>query len=1355
VDKDTRNAIERATQQARKLLEDDFASQLEGMFDVLRVGTVAAKAGPHLTTRQVFQREKIVAAIEHKRAAGMSAAEAVPDYLRDAAFTTINRFVALKMLEARELVQECITKGEQSSGYCEFCGLAPGVALLPDSSGYRLYIESLFDELSTEVKVLFDRRDPASVLWPKRATFEALLDVLNATDLSDVWGEDETVGWVYQFFNSGDERKRMREESLAPRNSRELAVRNQFFTPRYVVEFLVDNTLGRIWYEMRGTKTALAERCEYMVCKPGEEFAPRAKKDPRDLRVLDPACGSGHFLLYAFDLLVVVYEEAQADPGSPRSEATGRTLAEDYPSLDALRTAVPGLIVAHNLHGVDIDPRCAQIAQLALWLRTQRAWRDAGIQRANRPRVTRTNVVIAEPMPGNEGMVEEFATGLSPALLGDLFRTMVRRMALAGEMGSLLRADEVLKDAIDAARKEYRKWRGVGTVGVLPGLALPRQQGEVDLSGVNDESFFHDAEARIREALENYVAHASLAQSVRRRLFAEDAGQGLAFIELCEKRFDVVLMNPPFGEPTKIAKKAGGPDLGSCDDDLGAAFIHAAARKWALGGRIGVVSSSTIWFKHTLGDWRRAVLVSNASEGAGASAIALGAHLGGHVLDNASVGAAATVIAPSDATASALFFRCLRAEDKGAVLIAGVADQRQGIDRPPVFRVPIAELRAYRKSPLVYWISPALRADLTRYPALEGSGAEVRVGVQCSDDPRFVRAWWEIPLERVGNGKDWLPFAKSSEYSPFWDDITWIVRWKNDGSEVRAFGGSKPQNTQYYGRSGVTFPARAVLGFNPRAFPAGIGFGHMGSVAFPKDTTAPTLLGYLSSRPAEYVLSFSNGSLQGRKGAYQNHYEVGQVGDLPWPEFDGASAAEVGRLGDTISLAAMQLQRNDETTHQHHAARALHSSRNIDEYLAATMEEDRKLVKGVFAARARLDELVSSALGFRPDDVAAMNEEFAQCDLPTDGPWCPTQPGITSESHRETARSVASLAIGVAIGRFDVRSFLPDAPQAPEMFPLAAFRTAPPTVLDQRNLDGYPLKTAVTTMLEVDRFDPTPLNDRLRGVLALLWPNANPDGLTQLTEALQVGHLCEYLSATGSTGFLADHARRYSKGRRRAPLYWCLGTVSGAFGVLLLAPEATADTIFVLRNDVLAPRLVRAERTAEAIRREAGANPNASGRAAMNAADAFVSELRAFMSEVELHAPLWAPNVDDGLVVNAAPFYRLMPHRKSRTRAEATWKELRDGELDWSHLSMRFWPERVIPKCATDRSLAIAHGVEGIFWIEGADGKWKARTTPTKPVDELVRERSSSAVTAALKSLLDAPSPGGSTKRTRGGKTDA
>lgn len=598
MDKDTRNAIERATQRARRLLEDDFAAQLEGEFDVHRSGVVADEAGRHLSARQAFQRERIVAAIVHKREAGMTAPDAARDYLRDAAFTTLNRFIALKMLEARELVQECITKGEKSVGYREFCGMAPGLPLLPDSAGYRLYIESLFDELSTEVKVLFDRRDTSSVLWPKRTTFEQLLEILNASELSNVWGEDETIGWVYQFFNGQDERKKMRDESQAPRNSRELAVRNQFFTPRYVVQFLTDNTLGRIWYEMRDTKTVLAERCEYMVRTPGEEFAPRAKKDPRDLRVLDPACGSGHFLLYAFDLLLAIYEEAHGDPESPRSEATGRTLMEDHPSLDALRRAVPGLVLAHNLHGVDIDPRCAQIAQLALWMRAQKSYRDAGIGRAERARIRRSNIVVAEPLVADEQIAKEFVEKLCDVELGRMVTSLVESLNLAGDMGLLLRVERLVK--------------------------ATRTQGEL----------FAPPEERIRAALDRFVREEASATRTRRRLFVDDAAHGVALLSVAEKKFDVVLMNPPFGAGSLRSKSDFEKSYPRTKNDVYAAFVERGIELLSARGRVGAITSRTGFFLSSFQGWREEVLIKHAPP-------VVFADLGAGVLDSAMVETAA------------------------------------------------------------------------------------------------------------------------------------------------------------------------------------------------------------------------------------------------------------------------------------------------------------------------------------------------------------------------------------------------------------------------------------------------------------------------------------------------------------------------------------------------------------------------------------------------------------------------------------------------------------------------------------------------------------------------------------------
>jgi hypothetical protein len=601
MDRGTRNAIERATQGARRLLEEDFSAQLEGDFDVHCSGSVAEKSGPHLSARQAFQRERVVAAIEHKRAAGMGAPEAVADYLRDAAFTTLNRFVALKMLEARELVQECITRGEQSAGYREFCGMAPGLPLLPDSAGYRLYLESLFDELSTEVKVLFERRDPSSVLWPKRATYERLLEILNASELASVWSEDETLGWVYQFFNGPDERRKMRDESQAPRNSRELAVRNQFFTPRYVVQFLTDNTLGRIWYEMRGTQTALAEHCAYMVRKPGEELAPRAKKDPRDLRVLDPACGSGHFLLYAFDLLLSIYEEAHADPESPKSGATGRTLAEDYPSVAALRDAAPGLILAYNLHGVDIDPRCAQIAQLALWMRAQRAYRDFGVGRGERQPVRRSNIVVAEPLVAGEPLAQEFVARLGDAELGRVFTALVDALKLAGDMGLLLRVETL--------------------------VARPTSRGKTG-------DLLVPSEERIRAALARFVSEAGSRASTRERLFADDAVQGMGLLAVAEQKFDVVLMNPPFGAGSTRARKEFEKAYPRTKNDVYAAFVERGIELLSSRGRVGAITSRTGFFLSSFQKWREEILLKEAPP-------AVFADLGYGVLDSAMVETAA------------------------------------------------------------------------------------------------------------------------------------------------------------------------------------------------------------------------------------------------------------------------------------------------------------------------------------------------------------------------------------------------------------------------------------------------------------------------------------------------------------------------------------------------------------------------------------------------------------------------------------------------------------------------------------------------------------------------------------------
>lgn len=473
MEKEQRTRLKDATQDARKLLEEEFRSQLLETYDInVAAGRWNEESGAHLQAEQRLIREKLVAWIEHRSAQIKDRKEALLLALREMAFTALNRFVALKLMEARELVRPCVSGGLESEGFQEFTAVAQGL-LADQEAAYRLYLETIFEDVSRELRALFDPRDPASLLWPKRTALLELLEILNRPELGELWGEDETLGWTYQYFNGDAERKKMREESPTPRNSRELAVRNQFFTPRYVVEFLTDNTLGRIWYEMRQGDTELKDRCSYLVQRPNEiwlqpgDEAPaqsevdetlsqeellqlpvpiphRPLKDPREIRMLDPACGSMHFGLYAFDLYLEIYSEAWEisqglDEQAKQCEAFCEfvTYAESFADKSAFLREVPLLILQHNIHGIDIDPRATQIARITLWLRAQRAWQEKQVEIGRRPRISHSKVVCAEPMPGERELLTNFVDqqfpGTECSLVKQLLEAIFDKMQLAGE----------------------------------------------------------------------------------------------------------------------------------------------------------------------------------------------------------------------------------------------------------------------------------------------------------------------------------------------------------------------------------------------------------------------------------------------------------------------------------------------------------------------------------------------------------------------------------------------------------------------------------------------------------------------------------------------------------------------------------------------------------------------------------------------------------------------------------------------------------------------------------------------------------------------------------------------------------
>lgn len=671
-DRETRNLLAKTVAACRRRLVEDVTDQLRGVFGLHPDGTVLPLGKlTHLSPDQHAAARRLRDLLDHYTAgaAGRDSDRRRAAYERmvlEIAFTALNRLAALRLCEERGLVVECVRKGTTSAGFQMFERISGG-ALGGRYDTYRVFLECLFDELALDLGVLFDRMTPQSAVFPSERCMEDVLAELNKPELTHLWAEDETIGWVYQYFNPPEERKTMREASQAPRNSRELAVRNQFFTPRYVVEFLTDNTLGRIWYEMRKGDTILKEECRYLVRRPNEVFLGpgekppadkcdeaelsqeellkrpvyiehRPKKDPRDLRILDPACGSGHFLLYAFDLLERIYEEAWSDSESPKSEATGRTIQEDFETLEHLRRETPKLIIEHNLHGIDIDPRAVQIAALALWLRAQKTWKNLGLKAPERARIARSNIVTAEPMPGEEDMRREFTAGLKPRVLGQIVDEVFEKMKLAGEAGSLLKIEEEIKDAVTAARKQWREGpKPEQQLLFFPGMVDPRpkqQELRFDVKGITDERFWEQAEDRILGSLREYAERAENGRATCRRLFAEDAARGFAFIDLCRKRYDTVLMNPPFGEPAKPSKALIERSFPRTKNDMYAAFVERGLGLLHSGGRLGAITSRTGFFLSSFTKWREEILLNEAKP-------TVFADLGYGVMDGAMVEAAA------------------------------------------------------------------------------------------------------------------------------------------------------------------------------------------------------------------------------------------------------------------------------------------------------------------------------------------------------------------------------------------------------------------------------------------------------------------------------------------------------------------------------------------------------------------------------------------------------------------------------------------------------------------------------------------------------------------------------------------
>ncbi len=614
------------------------------------------------------------------------------------------------------------------------------------------------------------------------------------------------------------------------------------------------------------------------------------------------------------------------------------------------------------------------------------------------------------------------------------------------------------------------------------------------------------------------------------------------------------------------------------------------------------------------------------------------------------------------------FLRLLTENDKALALAEVCARLRCGEDDPRVHAVAPHAFDAVPGKPFAYWVSDAVRAAFEEFPAAEKS-ALVTSGTGTLDDFRFLRNWWEI-----SDYRSWFHFAKGGAYSPVYYDQHLMVNWEHEGAEMKAWivfrygGGHWARNirsTEHYFRPGLTWPRR-TNGLSFRVMPRGCIFADKGPAAFVADDAPEALLALcaLVNSQAFGLLV----SVQLARVELAQSFEVGLIQQTPIPEINAKQQATLATFARRAWSLKRALDTVEETSHAFLLPAALRP--RLGDYDPPAIEAE------LARLQAEIDAIAFDLYGFSEADRAAVQ---ASPSTVQDGDADVRADDEGDDEDRaapiDHMAGLVSWTLGVAFGRFDWRLATGERAAPPEPEPFDPLPAKSPGMLPD---DAAPFH--VHTGILVD--DPGHPHDLAR-LVEEVFSRVNVPVPDDVRRGLQ-------------RDFFAFHLQRYSKSRRKAPIYWPLSTNSGSYTLWVYYPSLTSQTLYTAINDFIEPKLKQVGAEVTALRNKGSARTRDDEKP-FEALQAFELELFELRDTLLKLAPGYQPNHDDGVQISAAPLWPLFRHKPWQKLLKETWAKLEKGDYDWAHLAMNYWPERVREKCKTDKSLAIAHGLEDLY----------------------------------------------------------
>ena len=795
--------------------------------------------GRVMSAEEKHQRQALIAQIREK---------GYEQVMEEIAYTWFNRFIALRFMEVNGYLPSRVrvfTDDENNfkpqilteAINMELDGLdMEKVYALKNANDddalfkYMLIVQC--NALSSILPGMFQRiSDYTELLFPDNllregSVIEQMISMIPEEDWKDAV---QIIGWLYQYYNVEPKDKVFADLKKNIKISKEnIPAATQLFTPDWIVRYMVENSLGRIyvdkrknegiyahgrgldemtWHEAESERIAseklIADKMGWKYYLPEAEQTQEVRKqldeiqneyatlDVKDIKVIDPCMGSGHILVYAFDVLMQIYE------------------ASGYSQRDAAQS-----ILENNLYGLDIDDRAAQLAYFAVMMKARQYDRRI-FSRGIQPHV----YAIVESNGLDSSSVEYF-TNNDPKLKND-FGTLMDELRDAKEYGSILSISQVDFSALYARVEEVRA----------------------------DISMF-------REIVLNSV---------------------LPLIQVAEvmaQKYDVVVTNPPYLTISPSIPKLNDYVLKYYPEskyDLFSVFIERCQSMTSKSGLFSMITMHSWMF---LSSYEK--LRTKLSRIATINMIHLGARafeeISGEVVQTTSFVMRKTHISEYEGT----YCRLVSPNTQAAKEASFLSGDNQHFAKNEDFS-------AITGHPISYWASPTARSAY-KHSDLDKM-AQPRHGLATSDNARFLRLWHEVNIskasvfDRFNHEKKWFPMSKGGSYRKWYGNLEWLINYENDGEEIKAYAISiykcssrTIQNTQFYYKEGLTWSALASGGFSVRLQEEGALFGSGGYCAFTDKNIRNYILALMNSKATGAFIQFVSPTL---------NYEVGHIKTIP------------------------------------------------------------------------------------------------------------------------------------------------------------------------------------------------------------------------------------------------------------------------------------------------------------------------------------------------------------------------------------------------------------------------------------------------------------------------------------------